>query len=176
MKKATGIRALPSDAVYGQEDSPVGKLTIVASSAGLHAIFWDCDLKKPEYAQTLSGLKRSQENRIIKKTKSQLREYFAGKRKSFDLPLALNGTPFQMQVWRQLAKIPYAKTISYGEQAAKIGDRKKARAVGLANGQNPICIVLPCHRVIGSNGDLTGFGGGLDKKAFLLKLEQQFQL
>jgi len=91
----------------------------------------------------------------------------------FDLPLVLKGTDFQIQTWKQLLNIPYGQTISYTEQAGKIGDRNKARAVGMANGLNPILIIIPCHRVIGSSGHLVGFGGGLDKKAYLLKLEQK---
>lgn len=112
-------------------------------------------------------------NKLSQKTKKQLNEYFQGKRKIFDLPLVYNGTEFQIQTWKQLIKIPYAKTISYAEQAERIGNKNKARAVGLANGLNPISIIIPCHRVIGSNGHLVGFGGGLEKKSFLLKLEQK---
>jgi len=106
------------------------------------------------------------------KQKKQLTEYFAGERKIFDLPLVLNGTAFQILAWKQLMKIPYAQTISYAEQAEKIGDRKKARVVGMANGLNPIPIIIPCHRVIGSNGQLTGFAGGMDKKTYLLNFEK----
>ena len=98
----------------------------------------------------------------------QLDEYFAGERLEFDLPLEPNGTPFQRQAWTALRTIPYGETISYGEQARRLGDRNKSRAVGAANGKNPIPIVVPCHRVIGANGHLTGFGGGLDVKAWLL--------
>ena len=105
-------------------------------------------------------------------TKKQLEEYFKGKRRLFDVPVVIKGTDFQMQVWEELLKIPYAETISYGEQATRIGDKNKARAVGMANGFNPISILIPCHRVIGSNGHLVGFGGGLDKKAWLLTHEQ----
>jgi methylated-DNA-[protein]-cysteine S-methyltransferase len=101
----------------------------------------------------------------------QLREYFAGRRAEFDLPLAPEGTEFQRTVWRNLQDIPYGETISYGELAKRVGNPKASRAVGAANGQNPIPIVIPCHRVIGANGKLTGFGGGLPTKEALLALE-----
>jgi methylated-DNA-[protein]-cysteine S-methyltransferase len=101
----------------------------------------------------------------------QLQAYFEGKQKAFDLPLVLEGTEFQLLVWRNLRKIPYGETVSYGQLARRIGSPEAARAVGLANGSNPIPIIIPCHRVIGSNGDLTGFGGGLPVKKKLLALE-----
>jgi methylated-DNA-[protein]-cysteine S-methyltransferase len=169
MKKS---RFLPNDAVYDEVNSPVGKLTIIASSQGLHAILWDIDRQNQKYEKIICALSKSRNEKTIVKTKNQLAEYFQGNRKIFDLPLVINGTDFQNQAWQQLLKIPYATTISYGEQAAKIGDKNKARAVGMANGLNPISIVIPCHRVIGSNGQLTGFGGGLDKKEYLLNLEK----
>ncbi len=103
---------------------------------------------------------------------TQLMEYFDGRRRQFDLPLAPNGTPFQQRVWKALLDIPYGETISYGELAARIGRRSASRAVGLANGSNPLPIVIPCHRVIGSNGKLTGYGGGLAIKERLLALER----
>jgi methylated-DNA-[protein]-cysteine S-methyltransferase len=102
---------------------------------------------------------------------TQLKEYFEGRRREFELPLAPEGTPFQLRVWNALLEIPYGETISYGELAARIGDRSASRAVGLANGSNPLPIVIPCHRVIGSNGKLTGYGGGLPIKERLLALE-----
>jgi methylated-DNA-[protein]-cysteine S-methyltransferase len=105
--------------------------------------------------------------------RQQLTEYFAGERREFDLPLKLNGTEFQMSVLRALQQIPYGETTSYAEVAARIGRPKAVRAVGAANGRNPIPIIVPCHRVIGSHGDLTGFGGGLDTKEALLRLEAE---
>lgn len=165
------IQFLPKEAVYSEMNSPVGTLTIIASPKGLHAILWDIDRKTKQYETIISTLTYSEKNKIILQTKKQLNEYFSGKRKVFDLPLVLEGTAFQQSAWKQLQKIPYAKTISYGEQATKIGDKNKARAVGMANGLNPISIVIPCHRVIGSNGRLVGFGGGIDRKAYLLNLE-----
>lgn len=105
--------------------------------------------------------------------RQQLTEYFAGERKKFDLPLALQGTEFQLLVLKELSRIPYGETVSYGEIAKRIGRPKAVRAVGAANGRNPIPIIIPCHRVIGSSGDLTGFGGGLDTKTELLRLEAE---
>ena len=171
MKATRGIRSLPQGATYAEMDSPVGKLTIITSSEGLHAIFWDIDRKDPQCAEIINKLKKSDDEKVIVQTKKQLTEYFQGKRKTFDLPLVINGTKFQIQAWNQLLKIPYSTTISYAEQAKRIGDKNKARAVGMANGHNPISIVIPCHRVIGSNGQLVGFGGGIERKAYLLKLE-----
>lgn len=173
MKKIRGINNLPDIAFYDQLDTPVGKLTIITSKKGLHAILWEKDRENTHYVNLLHTLRQDSHETTIKKTKHQLKEYFSGKRKIFDLPLVFNGTDFQNQAWQQLLKIPYGKTISYGEQAKKLGDKNKARAVGLANGLNPISIIVPCHRVIGSNGKLTGFGGGLDIKEKLLNLESQ---
>jgi len=175
MKDMRPIRAIPEDAIYDEMSSPVGKLTIIASINGLHAILWDIERNSETYKKTMKGLTKSVNNKIILETKKQLMEYFAGQRKKFDLPLALNGTDFQIQAWKQLQKIPYGKTISYGEQAEKIGDKKKARAVGMANGRNPISIVVPCHRVIGGNGKLVGFGGGLSCKQWLLEHENKMK-
>ncbi len=164
---------LPQNCVYDEMDSPVGILTIAASENGLCAILWDHDLNNDPSLQFIHNLKKSVTDKTIINTKQQLKEYFAGLRKVFDLPLVINGTPFQNLAWHELLKIPYANTISYGEQAKRLGDKNKARAVGMANGLNPISIVVPCHRVIGSNGSLTGFGGGLDRKEFLLQLEKK---
>jgi len=112
------------------------------------------------------------ETPLIKKAAAQLGEYFDGKRKDFDLPLALHGTDFQLTVWKELQNIPYGETRSYGQLAAIVGNPKASRAVGMANNRNPIVIIVPCHRVIGHNGSLTGFGGGLELKRQLLELEQ----
>ncbi len=110
---------------------------------------------------------------LLKETIRQLRAYFAGELEAFDLPLAPEGTPFQLKVWRRLCDVPYGETISYGELARRIGNPNASRAVGLANGSNPIPIIIPCHRVIGSNGSLTGYGGGLPIKEKLLALERR---
>ena len=164
-KKIRGIQSLPKDAVYDMIDFPIDKLIIIASSKNLHAILWD---KKVDI-----GLDRAKDHPIILQTQQQLNEYFQCKRKQFDLPITFQGTDFQMSVWKELMNIPYGETISYGEQARRVGNKNKARATGVANGSNPISIVIPCHRVIGSNGSLVGFGGGLDKKSYLLALEQR---
>ena len=166
MKARLGIKFLSNNASYAVMDSPVGKLIIVTSTEGLHAILWDSD------SQDLTLLQHSNTDKTIVETKKQLTEYFAGQRKTFDLPLVINGTEFQNKCWQQLLKIPYGKTMAYGEQAEHVGNKNKARAVGAANGLNPISIVVPCHRVIGSNGHLVGFGGGLENKDYLLKLER----
>lgn len=172
MKKRRNINFLPEDATYDEMNSPVGILTIVTSIKGLHAVLWDNDRESKQCEKITHNFSQSKNEKTITETKKQLNEYFQGKRKLFDLPLVINGTDFQIQAWKQLLKIPYATTMTYAKQAEKIGNKNKARAVGLANGLNPISIIIPCHRVIGSNGHLVGFGGGLEKKAFLLKLEQ----
>jgi methylated-DNA-[protein]-cysteine S-methyltransferase len=119
---------------------------------------------EPEWQESATG--------AVREAVKQLREYFAGRRTEFDLPVAPEGTVFQCSVWRQLQNIPYGETISYGELARRVGNPNASRAVGAANGKNPIPIVIPCHRVIGSNGRLVGFGGGLPIKEALLTLEQ----
>jgi len=167
------LNRLPTDTVYDRIKSPVGTLWLLASSQGLHAILWDKDLEMVEYQNFFLKLKLAQKHPVILQTKIQLKEYFAGKRTSFDIPLVLDGTDFQKKAWKQLTKIPYGKTISYQNQAKKIGDLKKARAVGTANARNPISIVVPCHRVIAKNGELSGFGGGIHNKQFLLNLENR---
>jgi len=160
----------PANSTYHQYSSPTGTLTLVASPMGLHRLMWDAN---PDCDHACNTLPHAPNNVVIKRTEQQLDEYFAGKRQNFDLPLMPIGTTFQLKAWEALQKIPFGKTVSYGEQAAAIGDKKKARAIGGANGKNPISIIIPCHRVIGTNGKLTGFGGGLDRKAWLLSFEQR---
>ena len=152
--------------------SPIGTLTIVANQRAVVAIDWDgesghesalgdadiVDVAAVDHAPLATAVE-------------QLDEYFAGERTEFDLPLDAVGTTFQHQAWDALVRIPFGETVSYGEQAVMLGDKNKARAVGAANGKNPIPIVVPCHRVVGSNGHLTGFAGGLDAKAWLLDHE-----
>ena len=171
MSRVRGLSKLPVDACCDTMDSPVGVLTLVASSKGLHAILWDNDRLIPAHRELLGSLSQSKEQAVIRKTKTQLQEYFLGARIEFDLPLILDGTPFQLSAWDQLLEIPYGSTISYGEQAERLGDKKKARAVGTANAKNPLSIIVPCHRVIGADHQLRGFAGGLDKKSHLLQLE-----
>ena len=162
---------LPAETAYDTMNSPVGLLVIFASNKGVHSILWEHEADTDECNHILKQHQQNPKQKIIVKTKKQLKEYFSGERKVFNIPFCLDGTPFQVKVWQELYKIPYGQTISYGEQAARVGDKNKARAVGLANGLNPISIIIPCHRVIGSNGSLTGFGGGIESKALLLKLE-----
>jgi methylated-DNA-[protein]-cysteine S-methyltransferase len=150
---------------YAQVDTPIGKLTVVAADTGVRRILWDGEAPPEGAFEGGSDL--------LDAAVTQIREYFAGARTTFDLPLDLGGTPFQQKVWLELAAIPFGTTISYGEQARRIGRPQAARAVGAANGRNPVPVVLPCHRVIGSGGALTGFGGGLDTKRSLLRHEAE---
>lgn len=167
----TALKNLPPDAVYTTLKSPVGELFLVASKFGLHALLWECDMKEKSCRDLFKDLKRDDKYALLQKAVTQLKEYFKGERRHFDLPLAAHGTAFQMKAWRELSKIPYGETISYAEQASRVGDIKKARAVGTANSRNPISIVIPCHRVIAKSGALSGFGGGVPVKKFLLELE-----
>ena len=152
---------------YAYLETPIGPLLIAGDADGIHQISFPKNGKavKPEPGWTEST------RGSVAVAMKQLREYFAGKRTDFALPLVPEGTPFQRSVWKALQEIPYGKTISYGELARWVGNPKASRAVGAANGQNPIPIVIPCHRVIGANGTLTGFGGGLPIKKALLELE-----
>lgn len=140
--------------------SPFGGLEVIAIERGIACIRFVDD--KPEVTAPSD---------LTRLAMTQLSEYFAGVRRHFDLPLVPTGTPFQQRVWQALVTIPYGETCSYGYIAQRIGNPKGVRAVGLANGKNPIAIVVPCHRVIGANGKLTGYAGGLDRKAGLLRLE-----
>jgi methylated-DNA-[protein]-cysteine S-methyltransferase len=157
--------------------SPVGELTLVADDTALRTIAWHIDehtSREPDagvdgdVVDVAAG-----DHAVLARATRQLGEYFDGSRTEFDVPLAPAGTPFQLQAWKVLTSIPYGATMSYGEQAAELGDRKRARAVGAANGRNPIPIIVPCHRVVGSNGHLTGFGGGIESKAWLLDHERR---
>ncbi|MES1201563.1 MAG: methylated-DNA--[protein]-cysteine S-methyltransferase [Pseudomonadota bacterium] len=147
--------------------SPVDVLTLIADDAALCAVYFENN----KHGAPPDDAKRGT-NKVIDETRRQLDAYFAGKRKSFDLPLAPRGTPFQLKVWQALRGIPYGLTRSYGQIAAEVGAPQASRAVGAANGRNPIPVIVPCHRVIGANGSLTGFGGGMERKRFLLQLEQ----
>ncbi len=149
--------------------TPVGELTLIASDRGLRAILWPNSSFAGAGIATRPG--PNSEHPILRRALNQLDEYFAGSRTRFDVPLDLEGTRFQLAAWRSLANIPFGATTTYGQQAAALGIPTAARAVGMANGANPVCIVLPCHRVIGANGSLTGFGGGLHVKRWLLDHE-----
>jgi methylated-DNA-[protein]-cysteine S-methyltransferase len=167
--------------------SPIKPLTIVANERAVVAIMWDTETADadPEARNPVdAGLgpvvavdeagdapAAAAAGAVLAKAVAQLDEYFRGERTDFDLPLEPAGTAFQREAWQALLTIPFGETISYGEQAVRLGDKNKSRAVGAANGKNPIPIVVPCHRVVGSNGHLTGFAGGLDTKAWLLDHE-----
>jgi methylated-DNA-[protein]-cysteine S-methyltransferase len=151
---------------YDELQTPIGLLRLVADDVGLREVWFSTGRHQrsphPQWQRARDPLSEARQ---------QLEEYFAGERQQFDMPLHPVGTPFQLQVWWELSRIPYGATISYGELARRIEQPLAVRAVGAANGRNPLPIVLPCHRVIGANGSLTGFGGGLPTKRFLLSLE-----
>ncbi|AQU65771.1 methylated-DNA--[protein]-cysteine S-methyltransferase [Streptomyces niveus] len=147
-------------------DSPYGPLTLVATEGVLSALYMTEQRHRPPQ-ETFGEVDARPFGAVI----DQLDEYFAGERTEFDVPLRLNGTPFQRGVWEQLLAIPYGETRSYGQLADALGKSGASRAVGLANGKNPVSIIVPCHRVIGSTGSLTGYGGGLDRKQRLLAFE-----
>jgi methylated-DNA-[protein]-cysteine S-methyltransferase len=153
-------------------DSPIGPLTAVIRDGALTGLYMDVTDHEPE-AALLGDPAGTESDAVLAETAAQLKAYFAGQLTSFDLPVALDGTSFQRTVWAGLRQIPYGETVSYGQLARRIGQPSASRAVGLANGKNPVAIVVPCHRVIGADGSLTGYGGGLDRKRFLLDLEQR---
>ncbi len=150
--------------------SPIGKLKLVASDSGLLAILWEND--NPRRVR-LSELVERTDHPILLRAEKQLEEYFAGDRDCFTIPLDMRGTNFQKQVWKALLGIPFGQTSTYGQLANQLGNPRATRAVGAANGRNPLAILVPCHRVVGFSGKLTGFAGGLDAKAHLLKLERR---
>jgi methylated-DNA-[protein]-cysteine S-methyltransferase len=153
--------------LYCKMETPIGPLLLAGDRDAVHYIKFPkqgtARKPEPDWQESSGG--------ALREALKQLREYFAGRRTEFDLPLSPEGTAFQRTVWKHLQKIPYGQTISYGELARRVGNPKASRAVGAANGKNPIPIVIPCHRVIGANGTLTGFGGGLPIKKALLDLE-----
>ncbi|TMD43098.1 MAG: methylated-DNA--[protein]-cysteine S-methyltransferase [Chloroflexi bacterium] len=149
--------------------TPVGELTLIASDRGLRAILWPKETS--QNAGIAARTLRNPDHPVLRQASTQLDEYFAGTRERFELPLDLEGTRFQLAAWRALADIPFGATTSYGQQARALGAPTAARAMGAANRANPVCIVLPCHRVIGANGALTGFAGGLPTKQWLLDHE-----
>lgn len=153
--------------VHTTTDSPVGELTLVATDGVLSGLYMVGQRHRPSQ-ESFGEVDASPFDDVI----GQLAEYFAGGRTEFDLPLNLAGTEFQRTVWAALCTIPYGETVSYGELAAMLGRPSASRAVGLANGKNPVGVIVPCHRVVGSTGGLTGYGGGLDRKRFLLDFER----
>lgn len=147
-------------------NSKIGPLYLVASAQALHGVFWKSQKAPKEVGNSL-------ESRLLDKAEDQINEYLSGQRRSFDIPLELEGTDFQKKVWAELVKIPYGQTRSYKEIAKNLKDANASRAVGTANGRNPISLIVPCHRVIASDGTLGGYAGGLPIKKFLLKLEKK---
>ncbi|MDE1921668.1 MAG: methylated-DNA--[protein]-cysteine S-methyltransferase [Candidatus Omnitrophica bacterium] len=155
-------------AIQYKMKTKVGPLYIVASEKGLQGVYWSKELDKSVTALDPS----CPAEKIILKAVKQLEEYFQGKRKTFDLNLEFTGTPFQNRVWKALAEIPYGQTVAYKDIAQRINNPKAVRAVGTANGENPFCIIVPCHRVIAADGSIGGYGGGLGVKRRLLEIEQ----
>lgn len=147
--------------------SPLGKMTLQCNQQGLLGAWFETQTTQPDELGIFT-----QDNPILTRTIIQLEEYFAGSRTEFELPIAAVGTVFQTQVWKALTTIPYGVTWSYQDLANAIGNPKAVRAVGLANGKNPVSVIVPCHRVIGKSGKLTGYAGGVERKAKLLELEQ----
>lgn len=152
---------------YCHYDSPIGKLLLVGTDSVLEALHFPNEAKQKDI-----GKDRQYDATCFQTALRQLAQYFAGDRQQFDLRIALKGTPFQEKVWQELRRIPYGRTASYQDIALRVGNVKACRAVGMANNKNPLPIIVPCHRVIGKNGSLTGFGGGLGIKKQLLELEQ----
>lgn len=162
--------------VRARIESPVGELTLVATPEHLMVLTWGESAGKSQRVSDLieqAEISDVTDHLVLKNCVRQLEEYFAGGRREFDLPLRAEGTEFQMAAWEVLRTIPYGQTMSYAQQAGRAGSPKGSRAVGSANGRNPISIVIPCHRVIGADGSLTGFGGGIETKRWLLAHEQQ---
>ena len=154
---------------YRYLDSPFGRVLVAGDGDSLQWLSFTTGRQK---ATSLSEWTEDNRDTLLREAGRELEAYFAGKRERFDLPLAPQGTAFQKRVWKKLVSIPYGKTVSYSELARRIGRPGAFRAVGAANGQNPISVIIPCHRVLGKNGDLTGYGGGLDVKRRLLELER----
>ena len=151
--------------VYAHVDSPIGRLLLLADERSLCGLHMDVAGREPKGR---AGWLERPDAAPLRDAARQLEEYFGGARRRFDLPLRLEGTPFQRRVWQALLDIPFGDTESYGQLARRIGNPGASRAVGLANNRNPVAIIVPCHRVIGADGSLTGYGGGLDRKSWLL--------
>jgi methylated-DNA-[protein]-cysteine S-methyltransferase len=153
-------------------DSPVGPLTLVAADGALAGLYMSMQRHAP-VPEAFGEPDSSQHGGVLAAAARQLEQYFGGERTEFDLPLTMDGTAFQRRVWAALRGIPYGETISYGQLADRIGRPTAPRAVGLANGRNPIGIIVPCHRVVGADGSLTGYGGGIERKQYLLAHERR---
>ena len=153
---------------YDFYESPYGQMLLAANDEGLCGVYFH---GQKYYPQVASPLRRDAQHATLRQTKRELAEYFAGQRKRFEVALAPEGTPFQRAVWKAISSVGFGQTISYGELARRAGCPGSARAAGAATGRNPIGIIVPCHRIVGSNGSLTGYAGGLDRKRALLALE-----
>jgi methylated-DNA-[protein]-cysteine S-methyltransferase len=153
---------------YTTLDSPIGSLFLTSNGEAITELFMEKHTGGPK---PIGDWRR--DDSLFREAADQLQAYFAGELTEFDLPLATGGAPFQQRVWAELRNIPYGSTISYGELARQVGNPKASRAVGAANGSNPISVIIPCHRVIGSNGKLTGYGGGIERKKYLLEFEAE---
>ena len=156
--------------------SPVGELTLAANERGLTALYFERYAHGPAAAERAGWIAddgRNPASGVLASAREQLTAYFAGQLTRFEVPLAPEGSPFQQRVWEELRRIPFGARSSYGELARRLGNPNAARAVGAANGRNPISIVVPCHRVVGADGSLTGFGGGVERKRWLLEHEQR---
>ncbi len=160
------MQATASPLLYTTIDSPIGELLLLGDGRALHGLYMQQG-RRP----VVRSPSWQREERAFAEVIEQLGEYFAATRTSFDVPLAPHGTPFQLRVWFALREIGYGETLSYGELARRVGQPSAARAVGMANGRNPIAVIVPCHRVIGADGTLTGYGGGIERKRLLLELE-----
>lgn len=154
-------------------ESPLGSLTLLATDGSLVAVLWDQDLEHPDVRRAVAARDDGRDEPLLAEACRQLRRYFEGRLVRFDLPLELRGTPFQVRAWRALLEVGHGETVSYREQALRLGGARLARPVGGANARNPLSIVVPCHRVVGSDGSLTGYGGGLERKRALLDLERR---
>jgi methylated-DNA-[protein]-cysteine S-methyltransferase len=161
---------MPESVIHTEMDSPIGPLHLYATAEGLVALYMNT------HRDELPPSARSGLNSVLSQTIKELQEYFASSRRDFSVPLLPTGTEFQKSVWTELMNIPYGQKISYSELAKRLGDPLLTRAVGTANGANPISIIIPCHRVIGANGHLTGYGGGIERKRWLLDHEAEDQL
>lgn len=167
------IKNIKEKLVYKKIDGPIGVLTIAATDEALKLLLMNTESSL--YEDDILKLRRVDSHPILDRTEREINLYFQGKLKEFDIPLAPEGTEFQKKAWNVLRTIPYGEVYYYEQQAKLIGDFRKARAVGQANSVNPIAIIIPCHRVIGKNGKLTGFAGGLNVKEYLLELEKRYR-
>ncbi|MFI0937899.1 methylated-DNA--[protein]-cysteine S-methyltransferase [Streptomyces sp. NPDC021020] len=170
----TPATATTDTSVHTIIDSPVGPLTLVTRESGLAGVYMTEHRHIPAQ-ETFGPRVAATDHPVLARTTEQLAGYFAGDIRDFDIDLSTSGTPFQQRVWAALRDIPYGETVSYGELAAVLGQPTASRAVGLANGRNPVSIIVPCHRVVGANGSMTGYGGGIDRKRWLLGFEHGTQ-